>query len=214
MRRATRFCWGLAVVLLAALGGCNYFSPAQPESPTGGASFLPDYNSPDSTLATVAKAVGDKGRSVGASAYGGAFAESVTTASPAGFHAFFWPADLAEWSQLTGHQAPNDWGFDLELSFYSRFLRLRPDGYHVEWNEDVLNPDNIASETATIHRHYLVTSFAADGTQTSVLAVGFADLTLLRFSDGNWRIVRWDDRRDSKADPALLTWGRQRLNTQ
>lgn len=209
---------GMVMAAMLGVGACDYFSPAQPEPPAAGSSFIPDYGSPDSTLATIAKSIADKGVTIGGTAYGGAFAESVTTSSAAGFHQFFWPQDVVDWKvAVGGRNEPADWGFALEQTFYNRFVRIRPDAYQMAWAPDSLHPDDIGSDAATIHRHYLVTSHASDGTRTSFLTIGYADLRLLRFSDGNWRIVRWDDRRDPNADPndqEQVTLGRRRLNTQ
>jgi len=206
----------LALLLIGALGlgGCDYFRPAEPEPPSTASSFVPDYGSPDSTLATIAKAIADKGRTIGATAYAGAFAESLST-SIIGYHQLFWPQDVADWSQSSGRLPPEDWGFSLEQTFYTRFF-LRPDAYHMEWTPDQLNPDNIGANAATIHRRYVVTTTGLEGEQTSFQAIGFADLTVVRFSDGNWRIVRWEDRRDPSADPNdtdQVTLGKRRLNS-
>lgn len=220
MMRSTRWLWlGLLAASTSGIGACDYFRPADPEPPSTSSSFLPDYSHPDSTLATIAKALADKGQ-FGATAYEGAFAESLA-GSVVGYHHLFWPQDVADWSQLTGHPPPGDWGFPLEKNFYgtgrASLIQLRPDAYRMEWAPDPLTPDNTGGTVATIHRHYQLTTFAPDGTQTSFLAIGIADLTLLRFSDGNWRIVRWEDRRDPEADPNdadQKTLGRRRLNTQ
>ncbi|HET9327207.1 MAG TPA: hypothetical protein VFQ05_10565 [Candidatus Eisenbacteria bacterium] len=216
MTRSARLGLALLVALASCLSGCDYFRPAEPEPPTS-TSFVPDYGSPDSTLATIAKAIADKSRTIGATAYAGAFADSLITSPPVGYHQLFWPQDVADWSSSTGgRQPPGDWGFDIEQTFYTRFIRLRPDAYHMEWAPDDLNPDNIGGNTARISRHYQVTTHASDGTRTSFQAVGFADLTLVRFSDGNWRIVLWEDRRDPDADPNdsnQMTLGKRRLNS-
>lgn len=210
-----RLVWTAGLLVTLALSGCDLFRPAEPEPPAAGTGFVPDYSQPDSSLATIARALADKGLTIGSVAYAGAFAESVTAGAVAGFHHLFWPEDAASFSQAGG-TVPSDWGFSLEQTFYSRFVRLRPDAYRMAWMVDPPNPDDIGADVATIHRHYLVTSHSSDGTQTSVLAIGYADLRLLRFSDGAWRIVRWDDRRDPGADPSdpeQITLGRRRLNT-
>jgi hypothetical protein len=214
MTRPNRSLLALLVVAALGMGACDYFRPAEPEPPSTGSSFVPDYGSPDSTLSTIAKAIADKGRTIGATAYAGAFAESLS-GSVAGYHQLFWPQDVADWSQASGRLPPPDWGFSLELTFYTRFF-LRPDAYRMEWTPDRLNPDNFGANAATIHRHYAVKTYGPEGDSTSVQAIGFADLTVVRFSDGNWRIVRWEDRRDSNADPNdtdQITLGKRRLNS-
>ena len=219
---STSFALGSLLLALVALGGCDYFRPADPEPPSAGATFLPDYSDPDSTLATIARAIAVKGVGIGASAYAGAFAESVTAGSIAGYHQLFWPLDVSAWSTAVGDRPPpGDWGFTLEQNFYANgataLIRLRPDAYQMEWAPDPLNPDDSGAETATIHRHYLVTTRTDDGALNTYLAIGYADLKFIRFSDANWRIVRWEDRRDPNADPGdqeQVTLGRRRLNTQ
>ena len=133
MTRPNRSLLALLVVAALGMGACDYFRPAEPEPPSTGSSFVPDYGSPDSTLSTIAKAIADKGRTIGATAYAGAFAESLS-GSVAGYHQLFWPQDVADWSQASGRLPPPDWGFSLELTFYTRFFRQQykrscvPDG--------------------------------------------------------------------------------------
>jgi len=210
--RATRWIrLGLLGFLALGISACDYFRPAEPEPPSTSTSFLPDYSSPDSTLATIAKALADKGRTIGATAYAGALAESLSGSLP-GYHQLFWPQDVADWNRIP----PGDWNFTLEQTFYTRFIRVLPNAYYMEWAPDPQHPDNIGANAATMSQHYLVTAHAEDGTLTSYIAIGFADLTLLRFPDGNWRIVRWEDRRDPDANPTdtdQVTLGMRRLNS-
>lgn len=208
---------GFALVSALAMAGCDYFRPADPEAPSDQTAFLPNYSDPDSTLQTIALAIGDKGVTIGGVAYATAFAESVSASSTIAYHHFFWPEDVAVWQSITGRPPPGDWGFALEQTFYTRFVRLRPDEYRMTWVPDPPNPDDRGANEATLHRRYLVTTHAINGNQTSVQAVGFADLRLERFPDGNWRITRWNDRRDPDADPndpEQVTLGRRRLNSQ
>lgn len=204
----------LASLLATSLAACDWFRPADPEAPSSIATFVPDYSRPDSTLATIARAVADKGRSIGSTAYDGAFADSATAGSVAGYHQFFSDQDIAVWSQ--GHDVP-DWGFREEHAFYPKFVGGRlsfPDAYQLEWTKDDDNPD--VESDGILFRHYLITTHAADGSRTRTIAVGYVRLKFLQFSDGNWRIIRWDDRIDPQADPGdpeQITWGRRRLNT-
>jgi hypothetical protein len=206
---------GTTLLLAAAIPGCDYFRPAQPEAPSSASSFVPDFTSPDSTLSTIGKAIEDKGL-LGSSAYRDAFADTNSAGSIAGYHQFFWPLDVADWKQNSKHDPPDDWDYNLEQAFYPRFVRVTPQAYSMAWAPDPSHPDDIGANTATIHRHYVITAHAADGTLTQYLAIGFADLTLLRFPDGNWRLIRWEDRRDPDADPNdtdQVTLGSRRLNT-
>ena len=75
--------------------------------------------------------------------------------------------------------------------------------------------DDIRSDQALIHRHYLVTALDNVGNPTSTLAIGFADVTMVLIN-GNWKITRWNDRIDPNADPGdteQKTLGRRRLNS-
>jgi hypothetical protein len=204
----------LLVLALAALaGGCDFFRPAEPEPPAEGSIIVPDYSHPDSTLAYLAIAIADKGRTNGATVYAGAFAESTSTSTPA-YHQFFWPLDAAEWEGL-GRAVP-DWTRPLELAFYNQLINLRGDLYRLEWFEDPPNPDAPGSDRWVVHRRYRLTTTTVDGDFTTTVAVGYADLTLALGADGHWRIMIWQDRRDPEADPEdpdAVTLGRRRLNS-
>ena len=203
----------LLAAMLASWSGCDYFKPAQPEAPSERQTFVPNYSDPDSTLVTIARSIEDKGVTVGGVAYGNAFADSIGAGLPYGYHQFFDPIDAAAWSS-TSLRNPPIWDYSQEQTFYRSFVRLRNDQYVCTWAKDPPNPDDIGANAATIHRHYLIVSQTIEGTQTSFLAIGYADLRMLRFADGAWRIVLWNDRRDPKADPndqQQQTLGMQRL---
>ena len=207
---------GLALVAaLAAIPGCNFFRPAQPQ-PFTAAPFLPDYRDPNATLQTIADGLRDKARTIGITAYAGAFAESTSATTPA-YHHFFWPDDVFNWSSANGGRSAPDWDFRLEQNFYIKFVNLRGAAYGLQWSEDVLHPDDVRDNQASVHRHYLLTTETEDGTITDTLAVGYADLTFIRSPAASWRITRWDDRIDPNAgpnNPEAVTLGRQRLGTQ
>jgi hypothetical protein len=202
----------LALLLALVAGGCDYFKAAQPEAPEEG-SFTPSYTTPDATLQTIVDAIADKARTIGLTAYGDAFADSISSSTPA-YHQFFWSSDAASW-EASGHTVP-DWTLPLEKPFYVFFVNVRGDKYELEWTKDNDLLDDESADIVHWHRHYRVRTLAEDGSVTSVQAIGFADLTIVRFSDGNWRISRWDDRIDPNADPndpEQVTLGRRRLNT-
>lgn len=214
MRRIARIV-GSAAAMAALLGGCDYFRPAKPEPP-GEIFFTPDYSSVEATLQTISDAVGDKARTIGLTAYAGAFAESTTTSTP-GFHAFFSDQDENVWIG-SGHSLPADWNLPLERNFYIRFVGLRGDTYQLEWGPDDENPDiDQGPDVKIVSRHYVVRTLSeTDQSVTSTLAIGFAELTFVRGEDSNWRIRLWRDRIDPNADPndpEQITLGRRRLNT-
>jgi hypothetical protein len=198
-----------ALLVLAALAGCDYFSPTEPEPPDPGTPLIGDFSHPDSTLATWARAIEAKGGSGATSVYREAFADSTVPTTPA-YHQFFWPEDVREYENTTGLDAPADWGIQDEITFYGYFVGYRPGEYHVELVPDPPNPDDLTDpDVAELHRHYTVTA----GSVT--IARGFADLVLIRGSDARWRITVWEDRRDPLANPSTeeRSLGWRRLNS-
>lgn len=198
-----------AVWLVLVGAGCNLFEPDDPEPPSEQA-ILPDYRTPDRTLDMIALALRDKARTNGTSVYIGAFADSTAPDTPA-YHHFFWPTDVAQ----SGVTPPADWGVSHELNFYSKLLHLRGDEYQLIWLADEENPDDTREQRVDIHRHYEVVTETPDGTITGTLALGFADLTLVKGADGNWRVTIWSDRVDPAADPGAdeVSLGRRRLSS-
>ena len=204
-----------AAAVLAALTvapGCDYFKPATPETPQAGTSVVPNYNQPDSTLDTVARAIADKGRSNGQSAYAGAFAD--TTVDAREFHAFFDTQTLARMAAL-GITPPLDWDHAHEANFYPRLVTLSsvPAGatYLFQWSKDETAEDDYQADTATLYREYRAIAILQGG-QTQIFARGFAALTLVHASS-KWVIVRWQDREaaDANRDAGEESLGQRRL---
>jgi hypothetical protein len=190
----------VAMACLLAAAGCGYFKPAQPEAPLPGSSIIPNYRQPDSTLETIARAIADKGRSNGQSAYSGAFADTALDGRE--FHAFFDPATLNRLAGL-GITPPADWTHTDETSFYARFVTLSsvPQGsdYLFVWAKDPApGGDDYQSDTATLYREYHAYAILQNN-ETLTFARGFAALYLVRESS-KWVIVRWEDREASDAN--------------
>jgi hypothetical protein len=201
-----------ALALAVGAWGCDYWKAAQPEAPIL-APFTPSYVSPQATLETIANAIADKALTVGVTAYKAAFADSTSPSTPA-YHQSFWTTDATSW-EAAGHTVP-DWTIREEEHFYLKFVNLQPQAYELEWLPDQDLPDDESADVVHWHRHYLVRTLDNAGNPIAVQAIGFADLTIVRFPDGNWRIARWDDRIDPAADPndpEQMTLGRRRLNT-
>ena len=204
-----------ATWLTVSGAGCNLFRPDDPEPPKGNP-IIPDYSSPDQTLDMIAQAVTDKARNNGSSIYIDAFAD--TALHGRAYRHFFWTTDV----QQLGITPPPEWATEKarqhELTFYSRLIALRGDEYVVIWVDDPLTPSDIREEEgwAEIHRHYEITSETEDGSFTGTIAVGFADLFMVKGTDDQWRIVTWNDRVDTDADPGAeeVTLGRRRLTIQ
>jgi hypothetical protein len=200
---------------LAVLSGCGYFRPADPEPPSG-TTVLANYQEPDSVLATIVRAIADKGRSNGQAAYISGFAD--TTADPRGYHAFFDPATVQRMEQQ-GVVVPPDWDHIQEDLFYSRFVRLPSVPANAEfifrWLPDpTQGEDELGTETATLHREYQ--GFAITGSDQQTIAEGFVTLNFVKFSTTRWAIVRWQDREAVGADISAgeVSMGQRRLEPQ
>jgi hypothetical protein len=200
---------------LTALSGCGYFRPADPEPPSG-TIVLANYQEPDSVLATIVRAIADKGRSNGQAAYINGFAD--TTADPRGYHAFFDPATVQRMEQQ-GVVVPPDWDRIQEDLFYSRFVRLPSVPANAEfifrWLPDpTQGEDEFGTETATLHREYQ--GFAITGSDQQTIAEGFVTLDFVKFSTTRWGIVRWQDREAVGANISAgeVSMGQRRLEPQ
>jgi len=141
-----------------------------------------------------------------------------TTSDGMGFHAFFDPAVLKDY---TG-DPPADWDLRHEVQFLSVFVRSFTDPYLMEWLEDEDYP--IANEvndgkTAILHRRYKVWALRQTTGEALLIGVGYARLSFTRISASRWALVLWEDR----VDPAVgaqptgtasdqRTFGYRRLN--
>jgi hypothetical protein len=210
---------GLAWLTLGAFsGGCDgLFRPATPEQPSSSTPVPTDYSEPDATLLTLAAGLEAKGQNGGTEAYLGAFADERVDGRV--YHAFFYPADSARYAQSGG--TVGTWTLAREQTFYQKFINnVHPsDHLRVEWRLDDSNPDgDPTTPDRTIHRHYTVLATSPDSSTTTVVAVGFADLTFYLSPQQRWVITIWNDRIDpdivvnpEDPDPDLITLGRRRL---
>jgi len=194
---------------LVAAAGCNYFRPTEPETPTN-PPLRTNYGHPDSSLQSMNVGLADKSTQ-GSGAYITALAESISTSTPA-FHQLFWPEDVVTWSGLV----PGDWNASFEQRLYSYLIGLRPlDTYKLIWS-DGRTTDNIdfIGGFAQIERRYRVVTYNSDGDST-ILALGFADLTFYQDALDRWVITLWVDKSDDDPDvPDRLTLGKRRLQAQ
>ena len=219
-KRFRQACWCLLVApVLLSMSGCDYFRPATPESPNnggGGGNVLIDLSSPDATLATLQLAVQAKGLLGGDAADRACFADSTSPTTPA-FHAFFQPEDALAWTSQ-GKLLPTDWTGKDEGPFYNvgprSLANLRDEPYVMSW--DVWKPDEFGTQSALLHRHYLVVAEGTGGV-AEIIAKGYVDLTLIQQSStSNWVITQWQDYGDPDVDPQLTqkTWGLRRLESR
>lgn len=200
-----------------ALSGCRgLFTPAVPEAPTGPPIVL-DFSSPEATLNTMINGIAAKGQ--GSSAWLGAFQDSTRPDDGIGYHQVFDPADLQLFVSSCGCEAPTDWRYAQEQVFFLEFLNVRPsDVYSAVFDSVETNPDPTPGDAqAVLHRHYRVFASTPDNTSTSIIAIGYADLTFTKLS-GRWLITRWEDHVDpavgvNPSDQDQLTLGRRRLES-
>jgi hypothetical protein len=215
----------LLVVLAGAAAGCNFFRPDTPPPP-GDAPPPFDYSQPEQTLETLKLAIEDK-RSISAGNYIGVFADSTLEQIP-GYHQYFVAEDALLWAQ-SGRNVPEDWNVRLERRFFdvgpTSLINVNPNAiYEVTFSKDPEFPDRegfidpFGRLSTILHRHYQILAIDPNSNEiTEVIAYGFADLTFHQAPGGDWRITRWDDRRDLVPNPYQLpqvTWGQRRLESQ
>ena len=191
----------LAALALAA-SGCGLFStrPAQP--PGGDSTIPPNFTSPESTLATLSRALHERS----ATNYGQALADTLLEQRE--FHAVFDPADLAVY--LQNHpSAPTDWRREDELTFFQQFVANFPDALYdtyftVDENRGGITNIGGPTQKQIWNMHYRVWAGA-----TPVVA-GSAGITFERVGlAGEYKITYWEDHRDTTN---VRTWGTARLN--
>jgi len=221
LRRARPRLALLALVWFTLTGhvfsGCQgLFKPAVPEPPTGPPVQL-DYSSPEATLKTMERGMQAKGQ--GSAAWLGAFADSTRPDDLIGYHQVFDGGDIQFFVSACGCEAPSDWRYSQEQAFFLEFLNVRPsDDYAAKFDSIPAQPDDPPGDTeAVLHRDYQVLANAIDGSSTTIIAIGTADLTFTKKSS-QWLITRWVDHVNptigvNPNDPDQLTLGRRRLET-
>jgi len=214
----------LLVLLAGAAAGCKFFRPDTPPPP-GDPPPPFDYSQPEQTLETLRLAIEDK-RSLSAGNYIGVFADSTIEQIP-GYHQYFVEEDALLWAQ-SGRNVPEDWNVRLERRFFdvgpTSLINVNPNAlYEVTFVKD---PDNADREdfddgegrTTILNRHYQILAIDPNSNEiVEVIAYGFARLTFRQAPGGDWRITRWDDKRDPVPNPYGLpqvTWGQRRLESQ
>jgi len=194
----------LAIGLLAA-AGCSLFTPADPEAPGGDPGIsLPILTiDPDSALASAIRGIQLENENL----YLHGFSDSALS-TDVGFHAFFDPQDLLDYTVTTGSEPPSDWRHGDEETFIPQFFGLRPVPYDVYFTQDPNRPDDLPNPDQDViyYRKYRIWA------QAEPIAVGIADIRIQRVGvSGEWKIVQWVDRRDTTAS-AVRTYGRRRLD--
>ena len=197
-----------------ALGTCDFFRPAVPESPTR-KPLIPNYSTPDSTLRWLAKGIEDKSGSNGQDVYMGAFAES-TLANPGDRRAFYALFDVRDLLDQPNWDPNRIWNKDLERVMYSDLVRKFANPYVMTW-ELYAPPGNESGGTddSLLHRKYRIMQVTAGG-DSSPVAIGAADLHFVRSRDAanRWVIALWEDFHTRDPDSDQITLGKRRLETQ
>jgi hypothetical protein len=196
--------------LALATAGCGLFSTNPAEPPIAGPGGVPpNFTSPESTLATFARAIHD--RSI--TNYGQALADTLLESNPSSplpseFHAVYDPADIIEW-QNAGH--PNyivDWRRNDELTLFPQFIANFPDAFYDTYftvDEDRGGIINLGgpSQKQIWNLHYRVWAGATP------VAAGTAGITFERVGlAGDYKMTYWEDHRDTTN---VRTWGKHRL---
>jgi hypothetical protein len=197
MSAPRRIAWLLGLGAILLIGGCNLFQPRTPQPPSQGGVPI-DYSSPAATLATMASAIEAKAAGNSTVAYLGALADA-TNGDVQTFIATFDPDVVTAWEATTNKNPPSEWNLSLENLFFIHLPELSGNTYNFYWREDVQHPndEDPAPNVKVLHRQYELTATPASGGNVEILAIGYADLTFMKSSNGNrWVIARWEDRYD------------------
>ena len=117
-----------------------------------------------------------------------------------GFTTTFDPNTLARFSQQD--QPNTDWNLDREQLFYLNLARFTPGlQYFFSWGTDFPRApqDETGATTATLYRSYRLTAKPTDRDTLLSEAFGNAELHFV-LVDNKWKIVKWIDSEDSRAD--------------
>ena len=193
----------LLMALALACAGCGLFSTKTPDPPTNDSGGVPaNFTSPESTLATLARAIHD--RSI--TNFGLALADTLLEGRE--FHAAYDPADVIEW-QNQGHPTYIvDWRRTNELTLFPQFVANFPDALYDTYftiDNDRGGIINIGGPTQMQiwNLHYRVWA------GTIPVAAGTAGITFERVGLAtDYKITYWDDHRDTVN---VKSWGKRRL---
>jgi hypothetical protein len=186
----------IGLLLLGSVSGCYLFQPRNPQPPSQGGVAM-DYSEPDSSLATMARAIEARAGGNSLSAYLGALADSVVNGDSQGFLDFFDPAAVAVW----GRTPPPAGDIKLENQLFGYLPQLSSNPYLFAWLTDVDHPhdETPSPNVQVLHRQYLLLAASAP---PDTLAIGYADLTFILSASGDkWVIARWQDRVDPNVGP-------------
>jgi len=187
------FAWMTSTAAL--FDGCQLFKPRVPERPSQGG-VLASYVEPDSTLATLGRAIAAKAAGSALSAYLGGLASG--TVDGQDFNAVLDPGVVAAWASVTGRQPPDAWGVALEERAFGHLASLSGKNYVFDWLTDVQHPndDELGPNSKIVHRQYMLRAIPDTPGSVDTLVIGYADLTFLHSPTDKWVITVWSDRVD------------------
>jgi hypothetical protein len=193
----------LLIALALACAGCGLFSTRTPDPPDNtGPGVQPNFTSPESTLATLTRAIHDRD----ITNFGQALADTLLEGRD--FHAAYDPADIIEW-QNQGHPTYIvDWRRSNELAFFPQFVANFPDNRYDTYftiDNDRGGIINLGGPTQQViyNLHYRVWA------GTTPVAAGTAGITFERVGLAtDYKITYWDDHRDTVN---VKSWGKRRL---
>ena len=204
------------VLIAAAIGGtmvwlcagCGLFKPAVPEQAVGTV-IVGDYSTPDSTLATLARAIDAKGNQGGQDAYMAGLAD--TTIDGHAFQALFDQATVLRY--LSTNATFPVWLKDPhERNFYGKFASTNGgNGFAMRWGEGQASDDLSNDSLQILYRRYDI--FLTHGpTVIDTLVTGYAEFRMIR-SGSRWVMWRWIDT-EAGAVGNAISYGELRLRNQ
>jgi hypothetical protein len=192
----------MLIALALSCTGCGLFSTKTPDPPVNTIGVPPNFTSPESTLATLTRAIHDRD----ITNFGQALADTLLEGRE--FHAAYDPADIIEW-QNQGHPTYIvDWRRGNELAFFPQFVANFPDNFYDTYftiDNDRGGIINIGGPTQQViyNLHYRVWA------GTTPVAAGTAGITFERVGLAtDYKITYWDDHRDTVN---VKSWGKRRL---
>jgi len=191
----------ILLLLLLVAPGCDDSHPTEEEIQIVDP-LPPNFSSPDSTLASLARALHYRSTTN----FSLVFADTMIERRE--FHAVFDSIDIIEWVS-TGHSTyPSDWRRDDEVAFFPNFVASYPDAfYDTYFTVDDARGGKInvggPTQMEIWNMHYRVWAGATP------VAAGSAALKFERIGlAGEYKLTYWDDHRDTTN---VRSWGKHRL---
>jgi hypothetical protein len=191
----------LLLLLFLVAPGCDHSHPTEEETQPMDP-LPPNFSSPDSTLASLARAIHYRSTAN----FGRAFADTLIELRE--FHAVFDSNDVIEWVSAGHSTYPSDWRRSDEVSFFPNFVASYPDAfYDTYFTVDASRGGKIVvggpTQMEIWNMHYRVWA------GPTPVAAGSAGLTFERVGlGGEFKLTYWEDHRDTTN---VRSWGKHRL---